>query len=384
MRRQRIAAALAATAWLAAAPALAQEKDEATNEASEGASSDDGWPDISGFLGEKYGFLPLVFPITEPAVGYGVSGGLAFISNSLAEASAGKGRPNITFVGGLVTENGSWGVAAADMRHWLEDSLQTLVGIVYAEVNLDFHGLGKDSLLQDNPLRYELGPKAGAVQARYRIGNTLAWAGLRYAFAATTVAFDTPEAERVPDYDSSSNVGGLTALVSYDSRDTIFTPLTGTYLEASFGFYGKALGGDDSFERAAVAAIQYFSLPHRFYLGVRGDAAAAFGDAPFYVNPFISLRGVPMMRYQGEEIAQAEVELRWQFWKRLSLVGFVGGGGAWNDFERLDDSQGVVSGGGGFRYELARAYGLHTGVDVAFSRDTTAIYLQVGSAWMRP
>jgi len=43
-----------------------------------------------------------------------------------------------------------------------------------------------------------------------------------------------------------------------------------------------------------------------------------------------------------------------------------------------------VSGGGGFRYELARQYGLHAGVDIAFSPDTTAIDLQVGSAWMRP
>ena len=90
------------------------------------------------------------------------------------------------------------------------------------------------------------------------------------------------------------------------------------------------------------------------------------------------------MRYQGEEIAQAELELRWQFWKRFSLVGFAGGGGAWNDFEKLDNAQGVVSGGGGFRYELAREFGLHAGVDVAFSRDTAAVYLQVGSAWMRP
>jgi hemolysin activation/secretion protein len=83
-------------------------------------------------------------------------------------------------------------------------------------------------------------------------------------------------------------------------------------------------------------------------------------------------------------MASLEAELRWQFWGRFSLVGFTGGGVVWNDFERLDDTQTVVSGGGGFRYELARAYGIHLGVDVAFSRDTTAFYIQVGSAWMRP
>jgi Omp85 superfamily domain len=389
MQRQRRAAAVAALAWLTAEHALAGEpdavKDGVEDEVSAAGSSDDGWPDLSDFISKKYGFLPLVFPITEPAVGYGASGGVLFISSPLAGARDGSGRPNISFVGGLATENGSWGVAAFDMRHWLQDRLQTLAGIVYAEVNLDFHGLGKDSVLEDDPLRYELGPAAGAVQARYRIGDTPAWAGLRYVFAATKVSFDPSSvAEQLPAYDSTSNVGGLTAIVSYDSRNTIFTPTRGTYLEANFGLFGSALGGDDEFQRAALVAIQYFRLPFNLYLGLRGDAAASLSDGPFYVNPFISMRGVPVMRYQGEEIAQAEAELRWQFWKRFSLIGFVGGGGAWNDFERFDSSQGVVAGGGGVRYEIARALGLHMGLDVAFSPDTAAIYLQVGSAWGRP
>ena len=90
------------------------------------------------------------------------------------------------------------------------------------------------------------------------------------------------------------------------------------------------------------------------------------------------------MRYQGEEIAQFETELRWQFWGRLSVLAFGGVGSAWNDFEHVDDSQSVIAGGAGMRYELASRYGLHMGVDVAGSRDTTAFYIQVGSAWMRP
>ena len=61
-----------------------------------------------------------------------------------------------------------------------------------------------------------------------------------------------------------------------------------------------------------------------------------------------------------------------------------GGGAVWNDFERFDDTQSVVTGGGGFRYELARKYGIHIGLDVAFDPDNTAVYLQIGSAWARP
>lgn len=348
-------------------------------------AADDGWPDVSSFLDEKYGFLPLVMPITEPAVGYGAAGGLAFISQPFGAAAQGLGRPDVTFVGGFGTENGSWGVFAMDMRHWLDDRVQTIVGGIYASVNLDFHGIGKDSVLKDNPIRYNLNPKGGMANVRYRFGDTLFWAGLGYMFARMDVSADAPEDRpRLPDYDDATNIGGLTLAGTYDSRDNFFTATRGVYFEASFSPYRKLLGGDDTFERLSLIGIQYAKLPFDFYLGARNDIGAAFGDAPFYMNPYVSLRGVPVMRYQGEEVAHLELELRWQFYGRLSILGFTGGGVAWNDFERLDDTQTVVSGGGGFRYELARRFGLHMGVDVAFSRDTAAFYIQAGSAWMRP
>ena len=44
----------------------------------------------------------------------------------------------------------------------------------------------------------------------------------------------------------------------------------------------------------------------------------------------------------------------------------------------------LVTGGTGFRYELARKYGLHMGVDVAFGPDGPVFYIQFGSAWARP
>jgi outer membrane protein assembly factor BamA len=358
---------------------------DATTAPSKFFSAEDGWVDVGGFLDQAYGFLPVVIPITEPAVGYGAAGGLTFISKPLSEAQAGFGRPNITIVGGLGTENGSWGGLAADVRHWLDDRLETQAGLAYASVNLDFHGVGEDRLLRKNPLRYNLEPKGGVLRAKYRLGESRAWAGLGYAFAATRVAFEAPQGTPgLPDFLRDSNVGGLTPSFTYDTRDNIFTPNRGTFVETVVGFFSKALGGDEEFQRAQLIAMQYMPLHEKVYLGLRGDAAATFGDAPFYLRPFISLRGAPIMRYQGEEVAQVEAELRWQFWKRFSLVGFVGGGAAWNDFERFHNTQAVVTGGVGFRYELARTYGIHAGLDVAFAPDNTAVYIQVGSAWARP
>src|SRR5215510_9618359 len=71
----------------------------ATNAPSKFRSADDSWLDVSGFLDEKYGFLPVAIPITEPAVGYGAAVGLAFLSRPLGEAKEGFGRPDITLLG---------------------------------------------------------------------------------------------------------------------------------------------------------------------------------------------------------------------------------------------------------------------------------------------
>jgi hypothetical protein len=357
----------------------------ATNTPSKFHSTEDGWFDVSGFLDEAYGFLPLVLPITEPAVGYGAAGGLAFISKPLGEIASDYDRPNVTMIGGMGTGNGSWGAVAGDLRNWLDGRLQTLAGVVYSSVNLDYYGLGEDSVLASDPLRYNLEPKGGMLQTKYRIGASRFLAGLNYAYATTDVSFDAPVGTPgLPDFQSVSKVGGFTPSLTIDTRDNIFTPTRGTYVEASVGLFSEALGGDNEFQRAQILAMQFVKLYPRLFLGLKGQVAASFGDAPFYLRPFVSMRGVPIMQYQGEEMAQVEAELRWQCWRRFSLVGFVGSGAVWKDLERFTDTESVVAGGMGFRYEIARKYGIHMGLDVAFGPDDPAIYIQVGSAWARP
>jgi outer membrane protein assembly factor BamA len=252
-------------------------------------------------------------------------------------------------------------------------------------VNLDFHGIGEDRLLDKHPLRYNLEPTGGVLRAKYRPGESASWAGLGYAFAATRVTFEAPAGTPGrPDFRRDSKVGGLTPSFTYDTRDNLFTPLRGTFVEAVVGVFSPVLGADDQFERVQLIAMWFIPLLDSLYLGLRGDAAATFGDVPFYLRPFISLRGAPIMRYQGDEIPQVEAELRWQFWRRFSAVAFGGVGTAWYDFTRFDKTKTVPTGGVGFRYEIARRYGIHMGLDVAFGPDNSAVYVPVGSAWARP
>ncbi len=348
-------------------------------------SSDDGWLDASEFLDQAYGFIPVVIPITEPAVGYGAAGAVAFIDRQKGKAEDGLGRPNITVVGGLLTENDTRGFMAGDWRHWLDGRLQTLVGGFDASVNLDFFGIGQNNFFKNHPRSYNLDTSGGMVHVKYRMGDSRFWTGLGYAYATTQVKFDTTSAiAGLQNYRKESDVGGLTPSLSFDSRDNIFTPLRGTYVDSSVGLFSHAMGSDDEFQRINLTAMHFIPFDPKMTFGVCGGGAFSFGDVPFYLRPFIQLRGAPIMRYQGESAAQVEAELRWQFWHRFSIVGFAGTGAAWTDFEGFENTTTVVTGGAGIRYELARKHGLHMGLDVAFGPDETAIYVQFGSAWIRP
>jgi len=180
-------------------------------------------------------------------------------------------------------------------------------------------------------------------------------------------------------------VSAPTAILEYDSRNNVFTPTRGLYSETSYLLSRTALGASVDFERFHEILLAWHPLPHEITLGARADYSWASRSTPFFLRPYIQLRGVPATRYQGDQVASLELEARWQIYGRWSLIPFAGVGAT-----RLEHSlssangQSVGSGGVGFRYELARKFGLHAGLDFAHSPGTNAVYLQVGNAWFRP
>jgi len=348
-------------------------------------SKDDGWLDASGFIDQAYGFIPLVIPITEPAVGYGATVGLVFVDREVENAEAGFGRPNLTFVGGLQTENDTKGVFAADSRYWFDDHMQSLVGGFDMSVNLDYHGIGSDASLENDPQRYNISADGAFLMGRYRLGNSRSWLGLGYLLADTQLAFARkPDQPVLAGIDLENELSGLLPEYTYDSRDSIFTPNKGFYFSTSAAIFSPELGGEEEFQRASLFTMGFWPVADKVILSLAAGAVNSSADTPIYLRPYIQLRGAPAMRYQGEYAAQIEAEVRWQFWHRFSAVAFGGSGTAGNEFAERERTQEISTGGLGFRYEMARKYQLHMGIDAAHGPDGMAYYLIFGSAWSRP
>lgn len=385
----RLALSITFTSSVIAQSAPQEEEPELPEEKSESKFRDpkDDAFDISGFLDEAAGFMPIVQPITEPAVGYGVALALMFLDRPEGGGEAGFARPNITIVGGMLTENGTNGYLLADMRHWRQDRIKTGIIGFQGDLNLKFYGVGDIPALEDVPLAYTWSPTGARTSMDYRLSEKSNWwVGVAYQYSETDISFDLPinlPPALIPDVSSLTNAA-LSPTLTYDTRNTIFTPSKGSYLSLEVDFFDPAFGSDRSYQTGEFAGITYLPFADRFTLGLRVDGKGSSGPVPFYMKPGISLRGVPAMSYQGDYVGQFEAELRWQVWDRNSLIMFSGAGIAWSNQSNGHSERKAVTVGVGWRYELARIYGLHAGFDVAFGPEDPAFYVTIGSAWARP
>ena len=344
----------------------------------------DGKFDLSYFLEDPRGFLPIPIIVTEPAVGYG--GGLAgmFLRPRREAGDEGWARPDISAVGAFGTQNGTWGAFGGDSSRWLDGRLRTLVGVGAGQFNLDFFGLGGAPSSLDEGVRLSLQFTGAVAQANWQLAPKSPWAvGVRYAYA------DVDPKPRNPDFPGLAEqvrvkISAPTAIAELDTRDNVFTPTRGIYAESSWLASRKALGASDDFERFQQVLIGWHALTDDVTFGARANYAWSSDGTPFFLRPFIQLRGVPAVRYQGDQAASVELEARWQFFGRWSVVAFGGAGETRTTRQTFAATQNVGSGGVGFRYLLASKFGMHAGIDVAHSPGTTAFYIVVGSAWFRP
>jgi hypothetical protein len=114
------------------------------------------------------------------------------------------------------------------------------------------------------------------------------------------------------------------AVREFDSRHNVFTPTRGIYAESVFLMSREEFGASVDFERFQQVVMGWYPIADQVTLGMRGDYRWVSDETPFFLRRYIGLRGVQAMRYQGDEMASAEIEARWRFRDRWSAVFAAG------------------------------------------------------------
>ncbi len=351
---------------------------------------DDGAIDISGFLATSYGFLPLVTPITEPAIGFGVGGALAFMHRpdgwDIEEARADfeenrrMTSPSISAAYGMYASSNSWVAGVAHLGLWKNNRWRYLGAATAMQFNLSISG--PDLSGQDRLFEYGLDGWALNQHLRYRIGDSDFWIGGLFDFLRATTVFTLDQLPDVDPLELDASLSSLGLAIRYDSRSNTFTPDRGVFADLTLRRLDDAIGSDFEYWAAKGALLGYIDPGDRWVLGLRAEAGTSGDDAPFWAQPSVKLRGIARNRYVGDQAGVFEGEVRFDFTRRWSVVGFGGAGWTVQEREVEEGTRWLGSGGAGFRYLLARAFGLRGGADLAYSSEGWGFYITMGSAWL--
>ena len=156
-------------------------------------------------------------------------------------------------------------------------------------------------------------------------------------------------------FSGKSNSAILSAV--YDSRDDMFNPLSGTFLNASYQNAGGFLGGTDKFSKTQLEIRKYIPLGKSTTLALRAwggilSGQGAYTSEYFYMGGSDTLRGYRDNIFLGDHMLLFSAELRFPIAKLKVLSGaiFVDAGNAW--FEKNGSGKLHTDAGVGLRLTL--------------------------------
>ena len=220
---------------------------------------------------------------------------------------------------------------------------------------------------------------------RIKDSDFLLGAALSYLNAENTFGFGLPDPN--PDvlneerFALDFNNVGLAGKIVYETRDNTMNPRSGQIIELSLWRYDEAIGGDYDYWSAKLKALSFHSLTEKLTLGLRLEVSGVDGRVPFFAIPFVSLRGVPALRYQNKTAGAAEVELRYRIRPKWEASVFGGVGFTSDAYPIFENPDSIYNFGVGGRYNIFEAHNVWVGLDIARGPEDWNWYVQVGHPW---
>jgi len=334
--------------------------------------------------------LPLPIFITEPAIGEGLGASLIYFHHeeqsenprvSTAQeigktAERSKPPPTATGIFGFYTNEDSAALGIGHSNSFEDDNYRLLAAAADTRINSRLY-------LGDLPLGFTLEGTLLYSQLKRRLGRAGAFAGLSLLYLDAETRFATAGfgLEDRDLLESGFVDAGLGLSLSYDIRDNTLLPSSGLLAEVTSWHHGDGIGGDFDYRKHKVKGLYYLGFADRYVLGLRLDASTASGGVPFFAAPYVSLRGIPALRYQGKTAGAFEIEVRRLFGERWSVALFTGSGFVEKGFEFGETEDEINNFGTGVRYLVLPQQDAWVGLDVARGPEDTAWYVQMGSSW---
>lgn len=174
-------------------------------------------------------------------------------------------------------------------------------------------------------------------------------------------------------------VSGLGLVASLDSRDHIFYPTRGTFIEILAQAYTPLLGSTHTFQSLRLNIRRYFKLFNHHVLALQSLIQTQWGEVPFcqlaQMGGEFFLRGYYEGRFRDKNLLLLQGEYRLPLFWRLGAVGFVGLGQVANHLDQFGLQRMNVAWGVGLRYLLDKQRKIRLRIDLGFGHHSTGFYI---------
>lgn len=329
----------------------------------------------------KIAVLPVAFYTPETAFGFGA---LAIGTFHLRDESQETRRSSAQVAISYTTKNQF--LLYAPFEFYKNDEKWRLLGEVgFYKYFYNFYGIGINSRKEDEEVYETTFPRARISLLREVFKDFSI--GLGYELDVfSNLKIEEGGVLEATDVNGKSDgaVSNIGIQAFYDSRDNLFFPTKGFFIQGSYFTSSKILGATFNYSK--------FALDNRFYQKV--GKKQVFATNLFFANnssgtPFYDLnylgskrtRGFDNRRFQDKAELSLAMEYRFPIWRRFGGVAFGSTGTVAPDLGKTFSSAYKNSGGVGLRYIINRRDGVRIRIDYGISGEGSNFYFTIKEAF---
>ena len=249
-----------------------------------------------------------------------------------------------------------------------------------------FYGIGAQTP-EEAEEDYSFRSLALQLSLRQRISRGF-YGGIQFDFGKSHITEVGPggilDSEDIVGNDGG-RVSGLGFVLVQDSRDNIFFPTRGTYLQFQTSIFIRALGSEFNFHKYKIDCRQYMEAFSSHVLALRINIDLSSGNVPFQWLPMLggpsAMRGYIQGRFRDKHAISLQAEYRVPLFWRLTAAGFMGWGDVADRLKKLKLFAFKMNGGLGIRYRIDSRSGTNVRLDFGFAKDSFTVYAMINEAF---
>jgi hypothetical protein len=339
-------------------------------------------------LGKKYNGI-FITPLFSYAPETRLAYGLSMIAYFRTDKNDSVGRPSVLhpFIGH--TQNHQSFNENQFLLFFKREQYYSYGDLSFFNFPYRFYGVGNG-----NPQNYHENYHARFFRMRVSLLRRV----VKRVYAGVKISFDHYTISHVGkggqlDRNSSSGIqgsqgginSGIGPMFLFDSRDNIFSPAKGSFIELASVFNSKLTGSNYKYQFFSLDARKFKSFFGNHVLAVQGYVNFINGNAPFYQLALMGgarrMRGYYEGRYRDKNIALMQIEYRSPFLWRIGFATFGALGVVYHTRNEINVNNIKPSYGGGLRFRLDRREKLNLRFDIALGYKSVGYYFILNEAF---